>query len=127
MNDTGIGISETDKDKLFKLFGFIDKENLNTSGIGLGLVISQLIIKELGGVISFSSVEGKGSRFFFKLKIGSSEPEDSDESSSRSIDGNIQIFLENDVLDNGTYSTVRSEKPAEKFQNSSQLALIEDA
>lgn len=40
VNDTGVGISENDKSKLFKLFGFIDKENMNTSGIGLGLVIS---------------------------------------------------------------------------------------
>ena len=39
--DSGIGIKESDKEKLFKLFGFVkDSRQMNTSGIGLGLVIS---------------------------------------------------------------------------------------
>jgi len=39
--DTGIGIKKEDHEKLFKLFGFVkDTKNMNTSGIGLGLVIS---------------------------------------------------------------------------------------
>jgi signal transduction histidine kinase len=39
--DTGIGISKIDQNKLFKLFGFIkDQYQMNTNGIGLGLVIS---------------------------------------------------------------------------------------
>jgi len=39
--DTGIGIKEQDKNKLFRLFGFVqDAKQMNTSGIGLGLVIS---------------------------------------------------------------------------------------
>jgi signal transduction histidine kinase len=40
--DTGIGIDKKDHDKLFKLFGFIkDHKQMNTKGIGLGLMISQ--------------------------------------------------------------------------------------
>jgi len=40
--DTGIGIKEEDHQKLFKLFGFVkDSCNMNTSGIGLGLIISE--------------------------------------------------------------------------------------
>ena len=40
--DTGLGIKEEDKSKLFKLFGFVqDANNMNTNGIGLGLVISE--------------------------------------------------------------------------------------
>ena len=39
--DSGVGIKESDKAKLFKLFGFIKhSRQMNTSGIGLGLVIS---------------------------------------------------------------------------------------
>ena len=42
--DTGIGISETNQRKLFKLFGILDdKEGLNVNGIGLGLNISKNI------------------------------------------------------------------------------------
>ena len=39
--DTGSGIKDEDKDRLFKLFGFVnDSRQLNTKGIGLGLVIA---------------------------------------------------------------------------------------
>jgi signal transduction histidine kinase len=50
VTDTGIGIKREDQQKLFKLFGFLSSsQQLNTSGIGLGLVISQNIIKQYGG------------------------------------------------------------------------------
>jgi signal transduction histidine kinase len=40
--DTGIGIAKKDHKKLFKLFGFLqDHKELNTNGIGLGLMISK--------------------------------------------------------------------------------------
>ena len=43
--DTGVGISDKNKQKLFKLFGFLtETEAMNTSGIGLGLVISKQIV-----------------------------------------------------------------------------------
>ena len=42
--DTGIGISEANQSKLFKLFGILDdKDGLNVNGIGLGLNISKNI------------------------------------------------------------------------------------
>lgn len=41
VSDTGTGIQDKDKDKLFKLFGFLEAtKELNTQGIGLGLHIS---------------------------------------------------------------------------------------
>jgi signal transduction histidine kinase len=43
--DTGIGIDKKDHDKLFKLFGFVnDHKQMNTKGIGLGLMIAQQIV-----------------------------------------------------------------------------------
>ena len=45
IEDTGIGISEEDQSKLFKLFGkLVSTENVNSKGIGLGLYICQSII-----------------------------------------------------------------------------------
>lgn len=39
--DTGIGIKREERNKLFKLFGYLENSNgINTHGIGLGLVIS---------------------------------------------------------------------------------------
>ena len=68
--DTGLGIKEEDKSKLFKLFGFVqDANNMNTNGIGLGLVISEQIVQQFGGSINFSSQYNVGSEFWFTFKL----------------------------------------------------------
>lgn len=41
VEDTGIGISEVNKKKLFQMFGFLEESaSVNQNGVGLGLVIS---------------------------------------------------------------------------------------
>ena len=68
--DNGTGIKPEDKEKLFKLFGFIETtSHLNTKGIGLGLHICQIIAKEFGGDIVVDSDWGKGSNFTFLLGL----------------------------------------------------------
>lgn len=74
--DTGVGIKEEDKHKLFKLFGFVkDSKNLNSNGIGLGLMISDMIVQKFDGEITFNSKEGEGSTFTFTFKVDL-DPED---------------------------------------------------
>ena len=64
--DTGIGIPKEDQGKLFKLFGFVkNSDNMNTHGIGLGLVIAKSIVSQFGGQIDFKSEEKQGSTFTF--------------------------------------------------------------
>jgi signal transduction histidine kinase len=68
--DTGIGIAHEDQDKLFKLFGFVkDTRELNTHGIGLGLVISEQIVQQFRGKISFESEPNHGSTFTFSFML----------------------------------------------------------
>ena len=56
--DTGIGIPKENQDKLFKLFGFLkDHKQMNVNGVGLGLMISKLIVEKFNGNISFVSEE----------------------------------------------------------------------
>ena len=70
VKDTGIGIKVEDQSKLFKLFGFIaDASDKNINGIGLGLVISEKIVKQFDGTITMQSVYEEGSEFTFTLKI----------------------------------------------------------
>jgi K+-sensing histidine kinase KdpD len=53
--DTGIGIREQDKDKIFKMFGKLETtEHLNTSGVGLGVSICKQIIEGLGGELTLT-------------------------------------------------------------------------
>ena len=68
VKDTGTGIKEEDIGKLFKLFGTIQRTSqTNTTGIGLGLVISQQIVTSFGGKIDVESTFGVGSDFFFNF------------------------------------------------------------
>jgi signal transduction histidine kinase len=68
--DSGIGIEKKDHDKLFKLFGFVsDSKQMNTKGIGLGLVIAKLIVEQFNGQISFESEKDVGSTFTFTFML----------------------------------------------------------
>lgn len=62
--DTGNGIKEEDKQKLFQSFQQVDsKRNRNIEGTGLGLAISKQLIELMNGTISVESEYGKGSTF----------------------------------------------------------------
>lgn len=70
VQDTGIGIEKEDQKKLFKMFGFLDSsKELNAKGIGLGLHISKMIVKQFGGDIICKSKKGIGSSFIFIIAL----------------------------------------------------------
>ncbi len=72
IEDTGIGISPTDQDRIFASFSRCTSTETSTSfgrGMGLGLAITQAIVKNLGGTISLSSKLGQGSQFTVILPI----------------------------------------------------------
>ncbi|MFO0703927.1 MAG: HAMP domain-containing sensor histidine kinase [Patescibacteria group bacterium] len=73
ITDNGPGIAKEKQEKLFTKFGKIDESyaNLhNASGTGLGLYISQEIMRLHGGSISVQSDFGKGATFTLTLPIG---------------------------------------------------------
>lgn len=66
--DTGIGIDQADKDKLFKSFSQVDASiSRKYGGTGLGLNISQQLINLMGGSISVESQKNRGTTFSFSL------------------------------------------------------------
>ena len=70
VTDSGLGIKEEDLGKLFKFFGCLQRtKDVNRGGMGLGLTISKMIIQQLGGTISASSIFGEGSKFQFSIPI----------------------------------------------------------
>ncbi len=63
--DTGPGISEADRQRIFEPFQSTD-ENTNR-GAGLGLYISKQLVELMGGTLSVESSPGIGSRFNLRL------------------------------------------------------------
>ena len=69
VKDTGIGIRQKDIEKLFHAFERIEEErNRTIEGTGLGMNITQSILKLMGSRLQVESEYGKGSAFSFKVK-----------------------------------------------------------
>ena len=68
VEDSGIGIKESDFTKIFDMFEQVeDQKNIHMEGTGLGLTISRLLVSLLGGELSVESSYGEGSRFYFTI------------------------------------------------------------
>ncbi len=68
--DSGIGISEEDQIRLFKIFEQADGGIArNFGGTGLGLAICKKIVNMMDGDIVVTSELGKGSSFVFDIKV----------------------------------------------------------
>ncbi|MBE5922851.1 MAG: response regulator [Lachnospiraceae bacterium] len=68
--DSGIGISDADKNKLFIRFSQVDASDTRKyGGSGLGLVITKQIVELMGGNITVQSKEGLGSTFIVEVPL----------------------------------------------------------
>lgn len=73
VRDSGVGISEDGKKKIFGAFNQADSSTTKKyGGTGLGLSISQSILQMMGSELQLESEIGTGSTFFFDLEVKSS-------------------------------------------------------
>jgi CheY-like chemotaxis protein/HPt (histidine-containing phosphotransfer) domain-containing protein len=74
VSDTGIGIPIEKQDRLFKPFTQVDASTTREfGGTGLGLSIVRSLAEAMEGDVGFSSEVGKGSTFWFRVRVRNAE------------------------------------------------------
>ena len=70
VSDNGIGIQQDQLDRIFDRYYRVNqKDSIKYQGLGIGLYITNEIIKRHGGQLWVDSVYGKGSTFYFTLPV----------------------------------------------------------
>jgi len=98
VEDSGIGISPEAQARLFQ--PFVQAESSTTrryGGSGLGLSISQGLIRRMGSVLELRSTEGKGSCFWFDLVLASATPAATQPAVSRLVDTRLTLRIDDPV------------------------------
>ncbi len=105
VRDTGIGISKADQNRLFIAFEQIDNSSVRKyGGTGLGLTISDRLVRAMGGAIEVESEPGSGSAFSFELGFArGSRVDDDDEQEEEmptaiSFSGSLVLVAEDHPL-----------------------------
>jgi signal transduction histidine kinase/DNA-binding NarL/FixJ family response regulator len=106
VEDTGPGIQETDRQRIFEIFKRLDYTGTGIEGLGLGLNIAIKTAQLLGGNITVDSVVGEGSVFTIRLPlypvVAETQPV-----ATRPID---VLFIDDDVIQLDLVSRIIEQK-----------------
>ena len=123
VQDSGLGLSAEQLDELFQPYNRLGREQSQTQGTGIGLVIAKGLVELMGGKMSASSVPGQGSCFVLTLpatqapeampaRIGALLPDPASYSGSRRV-----VYIE----DNATNAEVMRGMLAQRPQISLEV------
>ncbi len=106
VRDTGIGIAPEKLDSIFQTFTQADSSiTRKYGGSGLGLAIARRLVELMGGTIWAESELGKGSTFFFTVRLGVPEEVDATATQSSGLSG-LRVLV---VDDNATNRLILTE------------------
>jgi PAS domain S-box-containing protein len=108
VRDTGIGIPADKIHRLFDKFSQVDASTTRQyGGTGLGLAISKQLAELMGGEVGVSSEEGKGSEFWFTVRVGVQVSEvHMDTTPIADLDG-VRVLIVDDNATNREIQTTR--------------------
>ena len=100
VEDTGIGVTDEQKARLFRAFEQAERETSRKfGGTGLGLAISKRIIELMDGEIWVESEFGKGSKFIFTVQLQHANVEGTPLPEARARDKTLRLFVADDDPD----------------------------
>ncbi|MEO5360471.1 MAG: ATP-binding protein [Nitrospirota bacterium] len=101
--DTGIGIPADRKDKIFEAFTQADSSTTRRfGGTGLGTTISRQLVELMGGSIWLESELGKGSVFYFTVKLTPTQymPGDAPDVAESKLQKTLRVLVAEDIEEN---------------------------